>query len=118
MPKDKTPQMSGTISIGHGLSPQELSLSMFASFKVSARQPSTGTCGSGFASNALPHENTRLFTLHIPAETEFFFKSFAQLVQYSASGLKVASLRVENEESQPYKGVRSVTTAGCFEIRC
>ena len=37
---------------------------------------------------------------------------------YSASGLKVASLRLENEESQPYKGVRSVTRSGCFEVRC
>jgi len=37
---------------------------------------------------------------------------------YSASGLKVASLRLENEESQPYKGVRSITRAGCFEVRC
>lgn len=37
---------------------------------------------------------------------------------YSASGLKVASLRLENEEYQPYKGVRSITRAGTFEVRC
>ena len=38
--------------------------------------------------------------------------------EYSASGLKIASLRVENEEHQPYKGVRSITRAGSFEVRC
>lgn len=37
---------------------------------------------------------------------------------FSASGLKVASLRVENDELQPYKGVRSIAHAGCFEVRC
>ena len=41
-----------------------------------------------------------------------------KVTMYSASGLKVASLRVENEEYQPYKGVRSITRAGTFEVRC
>ena len=41
-----------------------------------------------------------------------------KIIMYSASGLKVAGLRVENEEHQPYKGVRSITHAGRFEVRC
>jgi AP-3 complex subunit mu len=41
-----------------------------------------------------------------------------KVVMFSASGLRVASLRVENEEHQPYKGVRSITRAGRFEVRC
>ena len=41
-----------------------------------------------------------------------------KVTMYSASGLKDASLRVENEEYQPYKGVRSITRAGTFEVRC
>ena len=45
------------------------------------------------------------------------FVSF-KVNMYSSSGLKVASLRVENEEHQPYKGVRSITRAGRFEVRC
>lgn len=45
------------------------------------------------------------------------FVSF-KVVMFSASGLKVASLRIENEEHQPYKGVRSITRAGRFEVRC
>lgn len=45
------------------------------------------------------------------------FVSF-KVMMYSASGLKVASFRVENEEHQPFKGVRSITSAGCFEVRC
>jgi AP-3 complex subunit mu len=45
------------------------------------------------------------------------FVSF-KLVMFSCSGLKVASLRVENEEYQPYKGVRSILQTGTFEVRC
>lgn len=41
-----------------------------------------------------------------------------RVTSYSASGLKVAALRIENEEHQPYKGVRSITRAGRFEVRC
>ena len=41
-----------------------------------------------------------------------------KVAMFSASGLKVASLRVENAEYQPYKGVRSITRAGRFEVRC
>ncbi|GBG90153.1 hypothetical protein CBR_g50247 [Chara braunii] len=32
------------------------------------------------------------------------------------SGLKIDSIDVLNEDYKPYKGVRAVTTAGCFEI--
>ena len=46
-----------------------------------------------------------------------FFVSF-RVSMYSASGLKVSSLRVEGEEHQPYKGVRSITRSGRFEVRC
>ena len=38
-------------------------------------------------------------------------------IMYSASGLKVDSLRVDNEDIQPYKGVRSIVRAGLFEVR-
>jgi AP-3 complex subunit mu len=74
LPKDRTPSLNGTVNLGAtGRTAQDLSLSLFVTFKVA---------------------------------------------MYSASGLKVASLRLENEEAQPYKGVRSVTRAGCFEVRC
>ena len=74
LPKDRTPSLHGTVNLGAtGRTAQDLSLSLFVTFKVA---------------------------------------------MYSASGLKVASLRLENEEAQPYKGVRSVTRAGCFEVRC
>ena len=73
LPKDRTPSLNGTVNLGAtGRTAQDLSLSLFVTFKVA---------------------------------------------MYSASGLKVASLRLENEEAQPYKGVRSVTRAGCFEVR-
>eukprot|EP01094_Clydonella_sp_ATCC50884_P006719 TRINITY_DN1592_c0_g1_i1.p1 TRINITY_DN1592_c0_g1~~TRINITY_DN1592_c0_g1_i1.p1 ORF type:complete len:410 (-),score=130.40 TRINITY_DN1592_c0_g1_i1:97-1326(-) len=36
---------------------------------------------------------------------------------YSVSGVKVDSLAVHNEPYKPYKGVRSVTRAGNFEVR-
>ena len=73
LPKDKTPQLTGSVVTGAGRAVNDLSISIFVSFKVS---------------------------------------------MYSSSGLKVASLRVENEEYQPYKGVRSTTRAGTFEVRC
>ena len=40
-----------------------------------------------------------------------------RIAMCSTAVLKVASLRVENEEYQPYKGVRSITH-GSFEVRC
>lgn len=36
---------------------------------------------------------------------------------HSCSGLKVASLLLENEETQPFKGVRAITSAGTVEVR-
>ena len=73
LPKDKTPQLQGSVTLGAGRSSRDLSLSLHVGFTVKS---------------------------------------------YSSSGLKVASLRVENEEYQPYKGVRSTTRAGAFEVRC
>ena len=45
--------------------------------------------------------------------------AFAQfkVATFASSGLKVASLRLEREEYQPYKGVRSITFAGRVEVR-
>ncbi|KNC50438.1 AP-3 complex subunit mu-1 [Thecamonas trahens ATCC 50062] len=40
------------------------------------------------------------------------------LPSYAISNLKVATLTVRNEDYTPFKGVRSVTRAGSFEIRC
>ncbi|ORZ25049.1 AP-3 complex subunit MU-1 [Absidia repens] len=40
-----------------------------------------------------------------------------QINMYSVSGLKVDSLRVFHEGYKPYKGVRSMTKAGKFQIR-
>ena len=73
IPKDKLPILSGTFLIGPGRNANELSLSLFVSFKVS---------------------------------------------MYSASGLKVAGLRVDNVDYTAYKGVRSITRSGNFEVRC
>lgn len=42
---------------------------------------------------------------------------FFQITMCAASGLKVESLKVLNENYKPYKGVRSVTRAGRFQIR-
>lgn len=44
---------------------------------------------------------------------------FAQfkMALHSCSGLKVEALQLENEEYRPYKGVRTMTTAGVFEVR-
>lgn len=40
------------------------------------------------------------------------------IMMYSASGLKVESLVVHNVSYNPYKGVRSITKAGKFQVRC
>jgi AP-3 complex subunit mu len=36
---------------------------------------------------------------------------------FSASGLKVDGLQLLNEDYKPYKGVKSITQAGKFQIR-
>jgi len=36
---------------------------------------------------------------------------------FAVSGIKVDSLAVHNESYKPYKGVRSVTKAGKFQVR-
>jgi len=41
-----------------------------------------------------------------------------KIVMQAASGLKVDSLAVHNERYKPYKGVRSLTKAGKFIVRC
>jgi len=41
-----------------------------------------------------------------------------KIVMWAVSGLKVDSLAVHNERYKPYKGVRSVTKAGKFVVRC
>jgi len=40
-----------------------------------------------------------------------------KIMMYAASGLKVDSLAVYNERYKPYKGVRSITKAGKFQVR-
>ena len=40
-----------------------------------------------------------------------------KIQQYTVSGIKVANLIVTREQYKPYKGVRSVTKAGRFQIR-
>eukprot|EP01089_Gocevia_fonbrunei_P002551 TRINITY_DN12502_c0_g2_i1.p1 TRINITY_DN12502_c0_g2~~TRINITY_DN12502_c0_g2_i1.p1 ORF type:complete len:373 (+),score=36.41 TRINITY_DN12502_c0_g2_i1:102-1121(+) len=40
-----------------------------------------------------------------------------KVTQYSASGLKVDSLSVQSVSYKPFKGVRSITQAGKFEVR-
>lgn len=37
---------------------------------------------------------------------------------FTVSGLKVDSLALHNESYKPYKGVKSITKAGHFEVRC
>jgi AP-3 complex subunit mu len=41
-----------------------------------------------------------------------------KIVMYAASGLKVDSLSLHTERYKPYKGVRSITRAGKFQVRC
>jgi len=71
LPKDKTPQLSGTVALPSG----------------------------GLAPEALP-----------TVLAEF------KIVMYTASGIKVDSLTCI-ERYKPYKGVRSITRAGKFQIR-
>lgn len=71
LPKEKTPQLSGTISLPTGTPPPEANPTLTSQFKI---------------------------------------------VMYTASGIKVDSLGC-NERYKPYKGVRSVTKAGKFQVR-
>jgi len=41
-----------------------------------------------------------------------------KISMYAVSGLKIESLSLLNEAYKPYKGVRSVTKAGKFQVRC
>jgi len=41
-----------------------------------------------------------------------------KIVMFAVSSLKVDSLALHNERYKPYKGVRSVTRAGKFTVRC
>lgn len=36
---------------------------------------------------------------------------------FSTSGLKISALTVANERYKPYKGVKSITKSGKFQIR-
>jgi len=72
MPKEASPSLSGSVTLAPGRTGRDLSISLFATFKVA---------------------------------------------MYASSGLKVAHLRLEREDYQPYKGVRSITKAGRVEIR-
>jgi len=71
LPKDKTPQLSGTVALPSGGQLPESLPTLMAEFKI---------------------------------------------VMYTASGIKVDSLTC-NERYKPYKGVRSITRAGKFQIR-
>jgi len=52
-----------------------------------------------------------------PLETPTIITADFKIVMYAVSGLKVDSLAVHNERYKPYKGVRSVTKAGKFQVR-
>jgi AP-3 complex subunit mu len=41
-----------------------------------------------------------------------------KISMFAVSGLKVDSLAVHNERYKPYKGVRSLSKAGKFVVRC
>jgi len=71
LPKEKTPQLSGTVSVPSGAPLPESNCTVMAAFKI---------------------------------------------VMYTASGIKVDSL-VCSEKYKPYKGVRSITRAGKFQVR-
>jgi AP-3 complex subunit mu len=52
-----------------------------------------------------------------PPEANPIISVYFRVNQYSASGLKVESLNLHNENYKPYKGVKTVTQAGKFQIR-
>lgn len=72
MPKDRTPILSGNVSLPTGTPPPDSNPIIEVRFRVN---------------------------------------------QYSASGLKVESLNLHNENYKPYKGVKNVTQAGRFQVR-
>lgn len=72
MPKDKTPILSGNVSITPGTPPPVSNPVLEVHFRVN---------------------------------------------QYAASGLKVESLSLHNENYKPYKGVKSITQSGNFQVR-
>jgi len=53
----------------------------------------------------------------VTPETPTIITSEFKIVMYTASGLKVDSLSLQNEKYKPYKGVRSITKAGKFQVR-
>lgn len=71
LPKEKTPQLTGTVSLPTGSQLPESNLTLSTQFKI---------------------------------------------MMYTASGIKVDSLGC-NERYKPYKGVRSITKAGKFQVR-
>jgi len=72
MPKDKTPILSGNVSVVPGTPPPTSNPVLEVHFKVN---------------------------------------------QFAASGLKVESLSLHNEGYKPYKGVKSITQSGNFQVR-
>jgi len=40
-----------------------------------------------------------------------------KVTMFSASGIRVDSLTLHNENYKPYKGVRTITKAGKFQVR-
>jgi len=73
LPKDKTPMLSGSVSLAPGAAPPE----------------SNPTVRVGFTVN-----------------------------MFCASGLRVESLALHNESYKPFKGVKSITKSGKFQVRC
>ena len=72
----------------------------------------------------LPRERipTLSGTVTLAADRPMRDISVAMLVDFtvpmhSSSGLKISSMHLENEDYKPYKGVRSTTQAGIFEVR-
>jgi len=73
----------------------------------------------------LPKEKSPLLTGNIsfgagqkPPESRPIIQVGFTVSMWSASGIKVDSLNMRHEDYKPYKGVRTVTKAGRFEVRC
>jgi len=93
LPKEKTPILEGSVTLSGSAPPASVN---------TASSPSSASQGGVLAtsSDAAP-----------VVQVEF------KITQFSASGLKVDSLAVHNENYKPYKGVRAVTKAGKFHVR-
>jgi len=89
LPKEKTPMLEGSVSL-------------------SAVSPSSSSTSSSSGSNIPAIASSDASPI---VQVEF------KITQYSASGLKVDSLALHNENYKPYKGVRSITKAGKFHVR-